>query len=293
MEDILIINSKNMIGRRVTQYLSKASIPFKGGIADKNRSADLKENEFFIDCANEETYLDKVKKDQTILLFTPPDILNTNCLKTILRMLKKKEIKRIIYLSKIGAKYHPKSIFCIFEKEIKKSGLKYTLLRSGLFMQNFSTLHRNDILLRNQINIPAGNSKYNFVDADEVAMSIFDILKTPTFTKNKLNLIGNELYNMSEIAEMFSKVLKRKIIYNNVKIDQFVKITAAEGKSKKFTDEVLKIYKVAKLLMVPKRSLDLNRILGKYPKTFLDFIEENKRIWKKDQYKRRDKNEKA
>ena len=240
MEDILIINSKNMIGRRVTQYLSKASIPFKGGIADKNRSADLKENEFFIDCANEETYLDKVKKDQTILLFTPPDILNTNCLKTILRMLKKKEIKRIIYLSKIGAKYHPKSIFCIFEKEIKKSGLKYTLLRSGLFMQNFSTLHRNDILLRNQINIPAGNSKYNFVDADEVAMSIFDILKTPTFTKNKLNLIGNELYNMSEIAEMFSKVLKRKIIYNNVKIDQFVKITAAEGKSKKFTDEVLK-----------------------------------------------------
>ena len=160
-------------------------------------------------------------------------------------------------------------------------------------MQNFSTLHRNDILLRNQINIPAGNSKYNFVDADEVAMSIFDILKTPTFTKNKLNLIGNELYNMSEIAEMFSKVLKRKIIYNNVKIDQFVKITAAEGKSKKFTDEVLKIYKVAKLLMVPKRSLDLNRILGKYPKTFLDFIEENKRIWKKDQYKRRDKNEKA
>ena len=45
--------------------------------------------------------------------------------------------------------------------------------------------------------------------------------------------------------------------------------------------------------MVPKRSLDLNRILGKYPKTFLDFIEENKRIWKKDQYKRRDKNEKA
>lgn len=282
-----------MIGRKVTEFLSNASIPFKGGVSDKNKSINLKDNEFYIDCAKEETYLDKIKKNQTVLLFTPPDILNTNCLKTILRILKKKEIKRIVYLSKIGAKYHPKSIFCIFEKEIKRSGLNYTLLRSGLFMQNFSTLHRNDILLRNQINIPAGNSKYNFVDGDEIALSIFDILKTSTFTKNKLNLIGNELYNMNEIAEMFSKVLKRKIIYNNVKIDNFIKITATEGKSREFTNEVLKIYKVAKLLMVPKRSLDLNRILGKQPRTFFEFIRENKRIWKKDQYKKRDKNDKV
>ena len=45
--------------------------------------------------------------------------------------------------------------------------------------------------------------------------------------------------------------------------------------------------------MVPKSSLDLNRILGKHPRTFLEFIKENKRIWKKDQYKKRDKNDKV
>ena len=50
------------------------------------------------------------------------------------------------------------------EDMIRYSGIAYTFLRPGFFMQNLNTTHRDAILVRNELYMPVGKAKTSFID---------------------------------------------------------------------------------------------------------------------------------
>jgi len=79
-------------------------------------------------------------------------------------------------------------------------------------MQNISGVHALEIKEQNQIFIPSGKSRTNFIDAKYIAIET--VLQSAEKYKNSAHTItGCESLDYYQIAEILSEVLERKISY--------------------------------------------------------------------------------
>ncbi len=78
------------------------------------------------------------------------------------------EVERVVFLSVRRAERNPLLPHRRIEKLLELSGLAWTHLRPNDWMQNFATVHRDDIR-RGELWAPAGKGRTSFVDARDVA----------------------------------------------------------------------------------------------------------------------------
>lgn len=81
-------------------------------------------------------------------------------------------------------------------------------------MQNVSGIHSVEIREKNEIFIPAGDSKTSFIDAGDIGLSVATVLHEPETYKNAAHTItGADALTYYEVAEILSRVTGRKITY--------------------------------------------------------------------------------
>jgi uncharacterized protein YbjT (DUF2867 family) len=78
-------------------------------------------------------------------------------------------VGHIVFLSLLGAERLTIVPHAQIEAYIKSIGLSYTFLRASFFMQNLSTIHREDIRDSSEIFVPAGKGKTSFIDVRDIA----------------------------------------------------------------------------------------------------------------------------
>ncbi|MEO8033840.1 MAG: NmrA family NAD(P)-binding protein [Acidobacteriota bacterium] len=78
------------------------------------------------------------------------------------------------------------------ERYLKKSGLSWTFLRPSFFMQNLSTTHAPDICEHDEVYIPAGNGRTNFIDVADVAEAAAVVLTQDGHASKAYGITGSE-----------------------------------------------------------------------------------------------------
>lgn len=122
-------------------------------------------------------------------------------------------VRHIIYLSFVNAE--PDATFICArehyrtEEFIRSTGIAFTFMRQGLYMDNVPAHVMSDDVIR----APAGEGRIAWISRDDIADSVVAVMTTTGHEGQTYNITGREALSMAETAERLSEVLGRKISY--------------------------------------------------------------------------------
>ena len=218
-----------------------------------------------------------------VLLVRPPELDDVDkYFRPFVEAMKRVKVRHVIFLSIQGVENKPLTPHYQIEKLIVESGIPYTFLRSSFFMQNLTTTHQKEIRLRNEIYVPAGKGRTNFVDVRDIAFvaAIMLIDKTGQYLNQSYELTGPEALTYYEVAQILSDVLGRKITYRNPSLLRFLwRKWYHERIPLKFALVMGALYTAAKLGKADTITGEIEQLLQRSPVAFRQFAEDHRTIW--------------
>lgn len=188
-------------------------------------------------------------------------------------------VKHIVLLSLQGADKNPVVPHRKLELYLMKQKMAWTFLRPSFFMQNLSTTHREEIKERNEIFVPAGKGKTNFIDVRDLALAAFKTLTEPGHENKAYELTGTQSLTYYEIADILTAVLKRKITYKSPTALQFFIRKLKEKQPIGYALITSILYSVSALGMAAGTTDEFYKLTGKQPIEFRQFAEDFKAVW--------------
>jgi len=88
-------------------------------------------------------------------------------------------VRHIVFLSVQGAERNRFIPHHSIERRLVSSGVSYTMLRPAYFMQNFTSMLREELVRRHRIFLPAGNARFTLVDVSDIARVAVQVLTQP------------------------------------------------------------------------------------------------------------------
>jgi uncharacterized protein YbjT (DUF2867 family) len=161
------------------------------------------------------------------------------------------------------------------ERYLKKSGIPLTILRPSFFMQNLSTTHLADIRERDEVFVPAGKGRTNFIDAGDIAEAAAVVLTEPGHEGKAYELTGSEALTYTEVAEILSAACGREITYPRPSDSDFKERMKAAGHNDEFVSVMGSIYAIAKFGMAAGTTDELHQLIGRAPTTMEQWAARN------------------
>jgi len=187
---------------------------------------------------------------------------------------------RVVFLSVQGAGNNRVVPHRKIEDWLRATDIDWTFIRASYFMQNLSTTHAPEIRERGEIWVPAGRSRTAFVDARDVAAVIATSLCEPGHEHQAYTPTGAEAITYDECAATMSDVLGRPIRYRRPGIIAYWRLMRQRGQPRGFVAVSSVIYLIGKLGMADGLTDDVQRILGRAPRSFRAFVEDTVAAWK-------------
>ncbi|KAJ8060159.1 hypothetical protein OCU04_010508 [Sclerotinia nivalis] len=159
-------------------------------------------------------------------------------------------------------------------------GVEHSVLKATWFMDNFIIWpFVQTIKEENKFSSAMGDGKAPFVSASDIARVAMSALTSKTPLDNEYRVLGPELLNYDEIAAKLSKGLGRTIIHVKVTAEEMIQRYISTG-----IPEDLANYLIGLEVMTANggevRENDVvEKIGGQKPKTFDEFVLENKNLW--------------
>ena len=288
-ERILITGASGNVGLETVRELMKRSdkdqFEVIAGIRDTNKRELGAQPDGFVtlDFTNASTFDASLLGVSRVLLIRPPQLADVDTFfKPFVDAMKRAGVRQVVFLSLQGVENNSVTPHYKIEKLIVESGLPFTFLRPSFFMQNLSTTHRNEIRLRNEIFVPAGNGRTSFVDVRDIgavaALTLTD--STGEHFHKGYELTGSEALTYDEAAQILTTVLGRKITYRDPSIARFIWQKWLKEKNPiSFTLIMVALYTVSKLGKAAKLTNETERLLGRPPITFRQFANDYRAVW--------------
>jgi len=150
--------------------------------------------------------------------------INVNLTKNTIKLCKKSDIKKIIYISGLGvSKNNTSSYFASkykAEQEIINSGLDYTIFRASYIIGKTDHLTKSlSKQMKKGVIIIPGSGKYQLqpIFVEDVAKIILKSIVEKNFSKKILDLVGPRKISFEDFVKLFSKNTKVKFKKINLK----------------------------------------------------------------------------
>lgn len=220
---ILISGATGNVGTQLVKRLAASDIPFRALTRNGDNSTLLKslpQAEIVIgDLADESALTDVMQGIEKAFLLTNSSDQAEQLQLNFVHAAHRAGVKHVVKLSQFAAnedspvrflRYHAK-----VENKIKSLGMSYTFLRPNLYMQGiiaFKDYIKND----GKFYASVGNAAISLVDIRDIA-AVAAIALTESGHENKIyNITGKEAITHYQMAETFSRVLGKEILFIDV-----------------------------------------------------------------------------
>jgi uncharacterized protein YbjT (DUF2867 family) len=197
---------------------------------------------------------------------------------------KRAGVKRLVKLSALACETEAYSFARIHrevERAIEASGIPYTFLRPGSFMQNFVNYYGETIRTEDAFYLPCGNAREAFVDARDIADVASRALTSGDHEGKTYDLLGPEVLSYADAAAKLSTVVGRQIRYVDIPDGEFKKAMLGAGLPEWYTDGLVSLYQYICQGKFPKRSTAIKDITGRDPISFDQFARDYADTWRK------------
>lgn len=277
MTRILLTGASGNIGKAITKCFCPAD---ETQLLIPSRTPGAA-NEVYFDFENLEKSKEAIKQCDVLFLLRPPQLANVaKYFKPLIDYCKIASVKQIVFLSVQGAEKISFIPHAKIEKLIVESGIAYTFLRPGYFMQNLTTAFKDDIQKEQKIEVPAGKAKFLWTDADDIGCAAATVLTNPVPHRNKAyTLTGTDLLNFDEVCMLLSTVLGRKINYVSPNLFRYYRQQKKNGQVNGAIVATMLIHFLQRFQKAPEVTEDTFLLTGKHPHTLSQFISWNKNCW--------------
>lgn len=286
MARILITGASGNVGSYVAKYaLRNNQAVTVAGIDTEEltkRYGDQAKIAYF-DFTKPETFTETLQEVDRVFIMRPPHLGDPKDLLPFIEALTKQEMKLVSFLSLIGVEKNPVPPHHKIEKYIEQAGLPYCHIRPSFFMQNISGIHAFEIKEFDRIVVPVKKALTSFIDAEDIGELIAKVLSEPEKHQNTAYAItGPEAIDYWQVAEILTKHLGRKISYANASPSLAKKYwISIRGLDKEYATVMGMLYMMTRLGTAKKVTDGFEKVMGKQPQTFEQFVAKNLAAWQK------------
>ena len=280
MNTFFITGATGNIGKLVVQELLNKGHHVKAAILSGESLPHHQQLELIeFDFTKPETWKPALDQVDRVFLMRPPHIANIKRdMLPFLRYLKDSTCTQTVFMSVQGADKNPWVPHRKVELALHELAIPHSLLRPSFFMQNLTTTHLPEIRDENQLMIPAGKGKTNFIDGFDIACCAAEILLKPNLHNKAYTVTGLQSYSYQEIADKLSQVLGRTITYKNPGALGFL----AYHRKKRalgMSLVMLALYSIVKLGKGDITTTDTEIILQRKPKDLTTFLLDHRHLF--------------
>lgn len=276
---IFVTGHSGNVGREVVNILVKNQHSFFVGAQGGSTSGGPFKTRL-LDYNDATTFGPALINCDQIFLMYPPQVKLEN-FQAFINSLKFSSIKHIVYLSVKDVSYLPFIPHYKNEKLIQRTGIPFTFIRAGYFMQNLNLFLKDDIIQNHKIIVPAGKGKTGFTDIRDVANSVVFSLENHTVVHNQAYTItGSESMNFFEVASRMSLILPHTIHYTNPSIREFKSYMLQKGLDSSYVNVVANLHIPTKLRLAGGITKEYQTLTGKKPTTLNQYISDYQHVWR-------------
>lgn len=279
---ILITGATGNVGAEVVEEL-KGRVPFRVGARDVDSARstlghNLEYTHF--DFLDPSTYPQTFSSIERMFLVRPPALANVQRdIAPAVWAAVGAGVKHIVFLSLLGVEKNRFVPHHKIESLVRETGVAWTFLRAGFFMQNLSTTHRAEIKERGKIALPVGKAKISFIDVRDIAAVAAEALVADGHKNRAYALTGGEALDYYQVAETMSAVLGKPVRYTEPSNLRFVRQQLEAGRPLGFTLVMTGLYALTRFGSADRVTADVQNVLGRTPITLEQFIEDHRGCW--------------
>ncbi len=257
----LILGGTGKTGRRVARRLLDRGLPVR--VASRSSTPRF-------DWRDPTTWRPVMKDVQAMYLAYHPDLAAPGApeaLREVARVAVESGVRRIVLLSGRG---EPQAE--VSEQAVRESGAALTVLRSAWFSQNFSEGELKSSVLGGELVLPGpGDAVEPFIDVEDIADVAVAALSNDAHIGATWELTGPRLVSLDEVAAELTSITGRPVRYTQVSTEDFTAGLrhAMPADYASFLGELFTFLLDGHNAHV---SDDVERILGRRPRDFRDFV---------------------
>ncbi len=270
-EDILVIGGTGKTGSRVVEQLQKKGINPRIGSRNSSPSFDWNDKD---------TWIEALKGIKKVYVTYYPDLAVPGAKKAIESLTYLAKELGIIKIVLLSGKGETEAEAC--EKIVMGSELDYTIVRASWFNQNWSESFFLEPILSREVSLPMSDVLIPFVDVNDIAEVVTTVLLESTYNDEIIEVTGPELITFKDVVDIISKTIDKKLYFHDITLEEYVH---GMKKMNVSDDDVWLIeYLFSHVLANPENQLvvnDIERVLGRKAKTFLEYAQETAKtgIW--------------
>lgn len=278
----MLTGAETSTGQKVIKRLDKQGYKVNVLVKDIKKAQDLKSPRIKLiegDIKKQGSLKKALDGVEHAFLFSPNNNNLVKNEKNFIDAAKESGVKYIVKYSAIGAdpnsrsellKRHGKS-----EEYLKQSGIRYAIIRPNIFMQNFVDLFGEDIRDERKIYLPMDKAKCGYVDERDSTRLIANVLTQNGHKKKIYDITGPESLSGSDLAELFSNALGKKVSYENIKPKEFKKKLIEAKVPERLAEEYTEYYKLLADGLCDEVTDWVYKVTDKQPRTFDEFLDDN------------------
>lgn len=278
-EKILIVGANGTVGTEIVKILKSQGYALK---ATTSKASHVKDGVEFVQvnlATGEGVHAAFEGVDKAFLLSPPGYADQHKILSPLVQEAKRRALKKVVLMTAMGANASDTTPFRKTEIELEKSGLNYNIIRPNWFFQNFFTFWGQGIKSEAKIALPAGTAKTSFIDTRDVSAVAAKLLVSDDFNNKDFDLTGPTAVDHTEVAAEISKVLDKKVTYENIASESLGTTLLSWGLPKDYVDFMLLIFGFLKEGYNAPVNDNVKFITGKSPKSLATFVQESKEAW--------------
>jgi len=292
---ILVTGATGTVGTEVVRQLTSSSNSslssgsrVRAAVHSKDKADKLRDENKTIeivdmDYNNPESIINALNGIDKLFLLTLPRLNMPEITSRVINEAKKNEVKHIVKLSVLCRSWawlNNRTYAPTRRKLVEESGIPYTFLHADAFMQNFVNFFGQTIRTQSAFYIPAGDGKVSFVDARDIAAVATLILLAKNngtkindrYENKKYGITGNKALSYSQVAEILSNALGRRITYVNITEEDARKAMKKMGIEEWLIDALIEFYNVIKSGDASQSTAVVEQITGRKPISFEQFV---------------------
>ncbi|MCA9713778.1 MAG: NAD(P)H-binding protein [Myxococcales bacterium] len=277
---VLVIGPASKVGVHVVEQLVARGLTPRVGLRQPTATAREDVIPVHFDFARPASFDAAVDGVDSLFVMWPP---GAGAIKrSVLRLLevaRAKGARRVVFLSVFGAGSLRFLPHAQVERWLARSELEYTILRAGYFMQNLSATHRQDVVERAEVFVPAGRGHLALIDTRDVAAVAVKAMLEPGHARAIYELTGGESLDFYEVAAIMSAALGRPIVYRAPSLWSFARRWRGRALSPGMIAFMALEYAFTRLDRSGRVTGDVARVLGRPPLRFRQFVEDHRARW--------------
>ena len=211
-----------------------------------------------------------------VFLLGPPAMLGVDKILTpFIDFLKSAGIRRVVYVSALGADqmgdeldFHTK-----MEQKLAADGFDFTILKPSFFAQNFKTYEWENITQRGITFQVAGTGKVGFVDVRDVANVAAAALTQPGHTGKTYILTGPEALSYPDAAQLLTEVTGKPVVYPNPSPQAYTEALRGAGAPDFIAPYMISVYSLIADGKAAGLTTDIERLTGQKPTALKTVLE--------------------